>query len=55
VDDARFPELRDTRLMPVELVEHWHAWCDECDWREDDYPDYVPADQALDDHIKEKH
>jgi hypothetical protein len=41
--------------MPVDLVEYFHAWCDECDWTDDNCGSYEAAGWALDDHIQDKH
>jgi hypothetical protein len=41
--------------MPVDLVEYFRAWCDECDWSDDNCGSYEEGTQLLDKHIREKH
>lgn len=41
--------------MPVEEYSGWLAWCDECDWQDQGYASRGEADDALENHIGDKH
>lgn len=41
--------------MPVDSVEYFRAWCDECEWEDNDCDSYEAALTMLDDHIRETH